>query len=42
MREIKTYTQELLNKAKDYLTKEYHLEALNLSDFSSHKLLFNG
>ena len=35
MQEIKTYTQELINKAKEYLTKEYHLEALNLSDFQA-------
>jgi hypothetical protein len=35
MQEIKIYTQELINKAKDYLTKEYHLEALNLSDFQA-------
>jgi hypothetical protein len=33
--EIKTYTQELANKAKEYLTKEYHLEALNLSSFQA-------
>lgn len=35
MQEIKTYTQELINKAKEYLTKEYHLQALNLSDFQA-------
>lgn len=35
MKEIKNYTQELINKAKKYLTKEYHLEALNLSDFQA-------
>ncbi len=35
MQEIQTYTQELINKAKEYLTKEYHLEALNLSDFQA-------
>jgi hypothetical protein len=35
MQEIKNYTQELINKAKEYLTKEYHLEALNLSDFQA-------
>lgn len=35
MKEIKTYTQELLNKAKIYLSKEYHLDALNLSDFQA-------
>jgi hypothetical protein len=32
---IKKYTQELINKAKEYLSKEYHLEALNLSDFQA-------
>ena len=32
---IKRYTQELINKAKEYLSKEYHLEALNLSDFQA-------
>ncbi|WP_298547648.1 DrmE family protein [uncultured Aquimarina sp.] len=35
MQEIKSYTQELINKAKEYLTKEYHLKALNLSDFKA-------
>ncbi|MAT90246.1 DISARM anti-phage system protein DrmE domain-containing protein [Marixanthomonas ophiurae] len=35
MQIIKTYTQELINKAKEYLTKEYRLEALNLSDFQA-------
>jgi len=35
MQEIRTYTQELINKAKEYLTKEYHLQALNLSDFQA-------
>ncbi|OBX21585.1 hypothetical protein LX77_02887 [Gelidibacter algens] len=35
MQEIKTYTQELLTKAKKYLTKEYNLEALNVSDFQA-------
>tara|TARA_R110001592_G_scaffold103051_1_gene290395 strand:- start:25113 stop:27506 length:2394 start_codon:yes stop_codon:yes gene_type:complete len=35
MKKIKFYTQELVNKAKEYLTKEYHLEALNLSDFQA-------
>jgi hypothetical protein len=32
---IKRYTQELIDKAKEYLSKEYHLEALNLSDFQA-------
>ncbi len=35
MEEIKTYTQELVTKAKKYLLKEYKLEALNLSDFQA-------
>jgi hypothetical protein len=35
MKKIKSYTQELVNKAIEYLTKEYHLEALNLSDFQA-------
>lgn len=35
MNEIEKYTQELINNAKQYLYKEYHLEALNLSDFQS-------
>ncbi len=35
MNEIKTYTQELVTKAKKYLSKEYHLEAINLSDFQA-------
>ncbi|MDO6803047.1 hypothetical protein Q4595_11360 [Wenyingzhuangia sp. 1_MG-2023] len=33
MKEVNKYTQELINKSKEYLSKEYHLEALNLSDF---------
>lgn len=35
MKEIELYTQELVNKTKLYLTKEYHINALNLSDFKS-------
>jgi len=35
MQKINTYTQELMNKTKEYLTKEYHLEALNLSNFQA-------
>lgn len=35
MEEIKIYTQDLVNKAKKYLSKEYHLEAMKLSDFQA-------
>jgi len=35
MQEIKRYTDELLKKSKDYLTKEYNLEALNVSSFQA-------
>lgn len=32
---IEKYTKKIINKAKEYLAKEYHLEALNLSDFQA-------
>lgn len=35
MQQIKSYTDELLKKSKDYLTKEYNLEALNVSSFQA-------
>ncbi|MCK0125750.1 hypothetical protein MWU76_15270 [Gelidibacter sp. F2691] len=35
MREIKIYTEELLKKSKAYLTKEYNLQALNVSAFQA-------
>lgn len=35
MQEIKSYTDELLKKSKEYLTKEYNLEALNVSSFQA-------
>jgi len=35
VQEIKNYTEELTKKTKEYLTKEYHLEPLNLSEFQS-------
>lgn len=35
MKEIKTYTQKLIANTKEYLTREYHLEAINFSDFQA-------
>lgn len=35
MKEIKTYTQKILNRAKAYLNKEYQLEVLNYSAFQA-------
>lgn len=35
MEEIKKYTQELTEKAREYLSKEYNLEVLKVSDFQA-------